>query len=380
MKPVAYLHIGLEKTGTTSLQYFFHENRSLLQEQGFYYPEQLGHKNHIYLAACARDSRNLDDVRQSIGLRNSRDVLRFRAEVNGKFGQELKERPAKADRILLSNEHISSRLTTVEEVKFLRDFVESHCEIAKIIVYLRRQDRVAISLYSTRFRVGATQLNPVFPNLTGAIPHRYDYYRLLDLFSGVFGIERLTIRVLEKDKLKDQDLFLDFADAIGLRIDKRFRRPPRLNSGLRSSAIRFLAEFNRHVPRMIEGKVNAYRKNVIRAFNLFVGDDPLVSQSQAREFYAQFRAGNEQARERFLSAVAAPLFSEDFDDFPEQQPAMNARYEDAVEIAAELWKFMVRELQARDGTTSQPAEAKQTTKPIAANQPIVRNTSSSPSA
>jgi hypothetical protein len=304
-----------------------------------------------------------------MGLRTADDVLRFRGEVDGRFGRELAQRPRGADKIILSNEHIHSRLTTVEEAKCLHDFVQAHCEVAKVIVYLRRQDRVAVSLYSTRFRVAATRLTPVFPKPAKAIPPYYDYYRLLDLFSQVFGAEKLTIRVFEKEKLRDQDLLADFADVIGLRIDRQFTRPQWLNSGLRPSAIRFLAEFNRHVPWMIDGKLNPYRRDVLRAIDtLFVGDAPLVSRSQAKKFYSQFRRRNEQTRERFLPAIAAPLFSEGFDDYPEQEPAMDARYEDAVEMAAQLWKFMVRELQARDGTADRAPEEPQAIESIGGDE------------
>lgn len=46
-----YLHIGLEKTGTTSVQAFLHMNRAPLAQAGIWMPGCLGHLNHKLLAA-----------------------------------------------------------------------------------------------------------------------------------------------------------------------------------------------------------------------------------------------------------------------------------------------------------------------------------------
>jgi hypothetical protein len=39
---VAYIHIGLPKTGSTSLQAFFRANRDILDERGIIYPDTTG--------------------------------------------------------------------------------------------------------------------------------------------------------------------------------------------------------------------------------------------------------------------------------------------------------------------------------------------------
>jgi hypothetical protein len=48
-----YLHIGTEKTGTTSIQAFLDRNRSRLRSQGVLYPELPGSNNQIALSAAA---------------------------------------------------------------------------------------------------------------------------------------------------------------------------------------------------------------------------------------------------------------------------------------------------------------------------------------
>lgn len=38
----AYVHIGTEKTGSTSIQFFLYSNRRLLQRQNMIYPISIG--------------------------------------------------------------------------------------------------------------------------------------------------------------------------------------------------------------------------------------------------------------------------------------------------------------------------------------------------
>ena len=65
-----YLHIGTEKTGTTSVQKFFKANRALLAKNGIVYPVAPGKQNHMGLAASAQDTAKRGPLRKSLGIRN----------------------------------------------------------------------------------------------------------------------------------------------------------------------------------------------------------------------------------------------------------------------------------------------------------------------
>jgi hypothetical protein len=344
MKTTAYVHIGLEKTGTTTLQYFMQRNEPLLEQQGLYYPKRLGNVNHIHLAAYAQDSDKIDEIRQSLGIQNAADVLRFREKVEESLASELAATAPAVTNVVFSNEHIHSRLTRLGEVQLLRELIQRHCETIKIVVYLRRQDKIAVSLYSTLYRAGAIGIQPVFINQQ---PMFYDYYAILDMYARVFGRENVIIRILEPARLINNNLLDDFSNAVGLNLEGRtHRRPPPLNVSLTPDAIQFLAEFNRHVPWLVDGKVNKYRADILAVIDArFCGQAQLVSRGQAEEFYSRFKEMNERTREHFLPEIHPSLFTEDFDLYPEKEPLLERNYEDAVRIAAELWKFMVDELE-----------------------------------
>ena len=346
MKTTGFVHIGLEKTGTTTLQYFMQRNEPVLAEQGFYYPKTLGNVNHIHLAAYAQDSDKIDEIRQSLGVQNADDVLRFREKVEERLADEIGATAPTVTKLVFSNEHIHSRLTQFSEVQFLGKLFQRHCETTKIIIYLRRQDKIAISLYSTLYRAGAIGIQPVFVDQQ---PLYYDYYAILDMYAQVFGRENIIIRILEPGRLFNNNLLDDFANALGLMLEGRVhRRPPFLNVSLTAEAIQFLAEFNRHVPWLIDGNVNRYRADILSVIDArFCGPTKLASRRQAEEFYSKFKGINEKTRERFLPEITPSLFVEDFDLYPEKEPLLERNYDDAVRIAAELWKFMVDELEKR---------------------------------
>ena len=126
------LHIGTEKTGTTSLQMFLGTNRNALLQRGFFVPASLSPHavvaNHERLTVIALDPAKLgDDLRVRAGLKTIEDVKEWRVRVEEDLSREivaLSHQPENSPTLLLSNEHCHSRLVTREEVHYLRQFLD----------------------------------------------------------------------------------------------------------------------------------------------------------------------------------------------------------------------------------------------------------------
>ena len=226
------------------------------------------------------------------------------------------------------------------EARLLRDFVLSFCSSCKIIVYLRRQDNLAASLYSTRVRAGATDLGTVFPNDS---LHFYDYNNILTTFSGAFGQENVIVKLFDPREFIGGDLLSDFCATIGLEYESGFQRPGVLNQPLKPEAIRLFAEFNKHIPRFVVGRPNPDFMVMLNAFDsLFCGNGPITDKASAKQFYQQFAEGNELVRQKYFPGREAPLFDEKFDEYPDVPPSKTYTYEDAVRLSAELIKFIIK--------------------------------------
>nr|MBA3326009.1 hypothetical protein [Paracoccaceae bacterium] len=146
----AILQIGTEKTGTTTLQQFLALNRDILAQRGYRYPRFCGERNHTGLAAYALDPAKTDTIREPFGARSAAEVPAMRTRMQRAAQAELGD----AATAIFCSEHCHSRLTSPSEVATLRAFLAEFFDDVQVCVYLRRQDHVALSLYSTSLKSG----------------------------------------------------------------------------------------------------------------------------------------------------------------------------------------------------------------------------------
>ena len=125
------LHIGVAKTGTKTLQLAMTLNGDLLRRHGFVYPVLPGH-HHVGLALYAANESTSARLRARVGLADGDRM----AEFVGEFPSRLAAAVTAADihTAILSNEHCSSELSTVEAISrlhaLLRDWRQSKCRTA----------------------------------------------------------------------------------------------------------------------------------------------------------------------------------------------------------------------------------------------------------
>jgi len=237
-----YLHIGTEKTGTTSVQKFLRFNRDLLKRQGILYPLAPGSENHIALAALAKEAGG--ELWDILGIGGGSDCQRFRDTIREKLRLELSEQSYHT--VIMSGEHCSSRLRTDEEVRRLHDFLCPFFENVCIVVYLRRQDDFLLSTYSTDIKNGSSR--PLSPPDKETIKFRYDYWELISRWSRVFSREQLICRRYGEKSLVGRDIIDDFMVALGLQQNPNFARPRNQNESLDAECLEFLRLLNQHLP------------------------------------------------------------------------------------------------------------------------------------
>lgn len=199
MKTV-YIHIGLEKTGTTTLQKFLTDNESVLRKKRFYYLcddtklyfEGIG---HFPLAACFHvDSPKFISEEK---FHSPAEVLRtLKFDINRCDGN-----------VILSCEHLSSRLDKREYLESIRTSLPN--QNIKIICYLRRQDEMALDAYSTMVCYG--RVNPItIAEVIGCNSDYFDYKKICDLWASVFGHENVILREYKRSNFEGGDIRRDF--------------------------------------------------------------------------------------------------------------------------------------------------------------------------
>ncbi len=246
---LAYLHIGLPKTGSTSLQAFLAANRPALKKQGFRYAVSLGQPENWRLSLYmqpwqARDlGQSLPTRHERMGISSPAAWDDFCIDVEERLERELAGLDAGIETLLLSDSSVCSVRVGRNGVERLKAFLDRYFEEIRVVVYLRRQDDFLISCYTTALETGFGS------TMAEWIAHEHDllinYANVLDLWAEIFGADKLSPRLYRRDRWPNGDLFADFAQAIGLDSIEGFQRPENKNVSLDPLAQELMRQLNR---------------------------------------------------------------------------------------------------------------------------------------
>ena len=328
------LHIGAEKTGTTALQRSFTSSLDRLADAGVCYPKTLWGNQHYALALYA-----MDDSRSHILLDRNQ---RFRAD-RDVWRQKLTERLASAvesgpETLLLSSEIMAAQLVDVDEITRLRTLLDRWSEEYVVVLYMRRQDRATTSLYSTDLRVGSTS-----PDIFGPHPFTpvgFDYARVLDLWSEVFGADAVRPRVYETARAAEDGLLGDFVRCTGLPVPaSSLEQPPgAANRALSAKAQQALLVYNRLTggrPATTPEDVAARHALVHEVSRRFAGPARRPSRAEAIAYVDRFGDGNARVARDWFGG--GDLFDDSYEEYPEHaDPTPDIDAEEVMAVAAGL--------------------------------------------
>ncbi len=297
------LHIGVEKTGSTSIQFSLAKSRPKLLARGVLYPEALGERNQIKAYAYASQT-GVDELKSPFGLDSPAAVQRFRTAIEQNLAREIAAKKPKV--LCVSNEHCSSRLLLVAEIERLAGLLKAHCAGVKVVVYLRRQADALRSAYSTYVKTGGA--GPFRSPSGEEIEKKYAYDVILDRWAAVFGDQNIEVRIFDRDHLTDGDVVTDFFTKLGVGIEG-MTLEREMNKSLGCQGMEFLRQFNGHVPYTLGADFNAIRGNIQEIVEELPGDTPFDGDAEILEaFDAAMANGNERVRARYLPGMAGPLF------------------------------------------------------------------------
>jgi hypothetical protein len=235
------LHIGTEKTATTSLQEFFRLNQEQLSTQGIWYPsdESLDYCHrggHFPLAASLMEERP-----EFISKEKYFEAEQLFKQLISDF--DLRDE----DTLLLSAEHFSSRCSRFDITLTLSQLLAGLD--VKILVYLRPQQEMLISAYSTLIRRGGKQ-SLAEARQRWLRPHSLYFNHLIMLESWLenFSRESVAVRIFQEQVLVEGDIHADVMDYLGIELPSP-KYPERLNTPISKELVDFLYLANQHFPQ-----------------------------------------------------------------------------------------------------------------------------------
>ncbi|MDY7025673.1 MAG: hypothetical protein SVC26_04950 [Pseudomonadota bacterium] len=306
------LHIGTEKTGTTSLQASLSKQRHSLQEQRVYYSPMIG-KHIRSIARFALDrSRKQAWLKIFFPATQAQDQ-RWRAQFIQRWREEMAALPDTC-RYVISSEFLAWMLTSPQELMSIKKELDTYFDQIKVVCYLRRPDRFALSFCSTALKNGVV-LPEILPTKWAHSP-RFNYLLLVMMWARVFG--KNAMRIYSYDQNKHQ-LHLHFsAQVLGLT-----ERPlqavneQQVNPSLSTIALpayqAFLRQFD--APRPINKFQHFMETN-------YAGRLPMT-RAEAKAYADQFTNDIKKIERLF---GLEPLFDDNFDDYPEQLAAQDEKW------------------------------------------------------
>jgi hypothetical protein len=301
------VHIGAEKTGTTAIQEMLFANREVLESNGYKLLECAGKKNQRkFPSFCLADDK-CDDYFRDREIISLEQKIIFREKFLEDFHDELSRINAEVHTVIISSEHLSSRLNTQAEVLKFYDLVAPYFANIRVICYLREQVETAVSRYSTGLKSGVA--NEFKRALNNCHPGNiyYNYYEMLRIWSSVFGQSGIKVKIYSKKNFVDGDLISDFLhtvspELVGI-VDKKIGRHnvsiSSFGQGIALSINR-LYSVKEHAGRKANKIVRSRLVNGVSV--CFPGRGKVPSFEQYQEIYTSFYESNSILNQEYLNS------------------------------------------------------------------------------
>lgn len=186
-----YLHIGTQKTGSSTLQHFMRLNRRALAERGY---------NFVHAFRDWSDHNRL--ARELRG--GNMEMPRLKATV-----AEIRE--SELPHHLISGEEMFHIRAARRLGNHLPDDLKGQ---VRIVAYLRRPDDLMEALYKQRVKSAEIEPQPIAYLRRASFEYRYR--PVLEAYAEVFGREAMTVRPYSRKLLKNNDIVDDFFATIGV--------------------------------------------------------------------------------------------------------------------------------------------------------------------
>jgi hypothetical protein len=299
-----YLHIGTKKSGSSSIQRCLKKNRHFLRSRGYYVSRELGQREDQALRLAFED-----------GSRLGHPAVSHFVEGYTRFD------PRRSKSCIISCESLVD--LDKRAIEALATEFRSMFGRFVILLYVRRQDRLAVSHYSTALRGGSTSRR-LYSVRFGRSARAAKYGKIVADWAEVFGKEALRVHRYERTRLKGGDVVEDFLHQLGL-TTADLQLDGRTNTALSADEAAFLLVLNRLRKQgrwTNRGFLRAIRATARAKFS--GGPRAFPSRRTALAFFESFADENELVRREFFSSEPT-LFDDSFDVYAEEATRIDGR-------------------------------------------------------
>ncbi|MFM7136933.1 MAG: hypothetical protein ACKO1M_07675, partial [Planctomycetota bacterium] len=328
----AILHIGDMKCGSKSIQGWLAANDSPLRGHGFHRAAATKHSFYDSGLACyALDDGDLTaEPRREHAIHATADLAGYRRSLEDRLAAEVTSLPTNARGMIFSHEQLLSLQPS--EVERLTGMLRRQFSGLRVIAYLRRQDRLFLSLWGQRLKTH----DPGDRFCEDLLIHR-SYLHMLEAWERAVGRDNLAVRVFDRKAFVGGDLVADFRLTAGIPEDPGYRVPAFRNESLDVASQSLLLELREHLRRQHARERRRLLTRLQRKLRLggrgpsgplafpaalssflwqhCTGSGLRPSRGWAERIVAACDMENEQIRHRY-GPDRAELFDRDFSEYP----------------------------------------------------------------
>jgi len=328
----AILHVGDMKCGSKSIQGWLAANERVLRDHGFYRSAATNWSIYDSGLACYAldDGEVVAEPRKEQGIRSANEVPGFRHSLEARLAAEVAAAPAGARAMVFSHEMLLMLEPAAVErvVGLLRGlFTEIH-----VVAYLRRQDRLFLSLWGQRLKT-----HDPGPRFSEDLLTYRRYLPMLEIWERFVGRDNLAVRVFDRRAFVDGDLLADFRRVAGVPSDPRYQMPAFANESLDAASQSLLLELRDRIQdqrtrhrRRLASRLRRLLRLESRHAGPITFPDSLAtflwqhgtgtglrpSRAWAERIVAACDAENEEIRRRYCPE-RPHLFDSDMSDYPQ---------------------------------------------------------------
>jgi len=329
------LHIGMPKTGTTAIQHFLSANTSQLRTHRVVYDQYRGaDKCHDFLVHWVHKGQ-WGEVEAFLDQLLTEEAHTVILSCGRLFAFSSRMATRKRDLVLVES-HWETEQKAIHQ---LLDILQKRFSKIRIAVFLRRQDLALESAFNQAVKKGSWRGEDIAEFLSYA--HcRFDYARILKMWSDSLSPQNLHIGVYERDKFVNHDIRYEFLKLLDLS-DETFTFESKTKHAENIRLPREILEYKAILNRIEKPRSREFIFR--RALRQIAHDMALdstrwqnfLTSEQRKQLLLDFSEGNRWVAE--LSGKSSPLFDEsDITNHQDEGDYPGLAVETAVEIYLRL--------------------------------------------
>ncbi len=316
------VHIGMPKTGTSSIQNFLFDNAEKLRQYGYCYPDFLKEMNEAGYVMAARPVERSKNGLAAIILRE----WEVQTDCKNKFAEAWNSLETKIVsylkryHVIISCEEIWIRKNCFELLSWLKHITPNIC----VVVYLRRQDLAMEAMWNQdikRYRYLGKTLAQCLegPEKEWMEERVLGYLEKLTKVQDIVSMDNMIVRIYESQQMYQMsgDVIDDFLYTLGIPISdgEWIKRNPS-NERLNGSLLNIKKTMNECLAgrEWFSGIIEEYVLKAASELNFPNEKEAYFSLEERKRFIESYAEENSEIAKKFLKRSDGRLFYDEVKD------------------------------------------------------------------